>query len=108
MPADAAIKQKVLALIDELEDERIRFLQDFVRIPSPEGEDEHIINYSAARLRDLGANQIDVFRADPSEIRAHPGYSPVHPEHSTTSGGEAPVVVATFKGAGGGRSLMFY
>jgi acetylornithine deacetylase len=108
MAVPQQIRARVLATIDAREDERVRFLQDLVRIPSGEGDDERIVAHMAAALRGFGADAVDQFRPESAQLRQHPGYSPVHPEHSSRPGGEAPVVVATFKGAGGGKSLMFY
>src|SRR5579883_1277208 len=105
---DRATRDRVLRAVDAEEAERTAFLQELVRIPSPEGEGERIIQHVAARLKEFGADEIDVFRPDSEELRRHAGFSPVHPEHSCTPAGQAPVVVARFPGTGGGRSLMFY
>lgn len=108
MTIPSAMKERILRTIDDQTAARIAFLQELVRIPSPEGEGERIVTHVARRLTDLGADLVDVFRPDPETLRGHPGYSPVHPEHSPTPAGQAPVVVGTFRGTGGGRSLMFY
>jgi len=108
MPIPSALKERILRTIEDQTAARIAFLQELVRIPSPEGEGERIIAHVAGRLRELGADAVDVFHPDLEALRRHPGYSPVHREHSPTPGGQAPVAVATFRGAGGGRSLMFY
>jgi acetylornithine deacetylase len=101
-------EQRVLDLINATDHARVEFLRDLVRVASPEGEGWPVIKHAAAELERLGADVVDVFVPDVEELRTHPGFSPVHPEHSSTAGGEAPVMVATFRGTGGGKSLMFY
>jgi acetylornithine deacetylase len=97
-----------VAEVDRTTEERVELLRDLVRVPSPEGTGRRILEYVAARLERFGADAIDLFTPDLERLRAHPGYSPVHPEHSSARGGTEPVLVATFQGAGGGRSMMFY
>jgi len=107
MDAYAKVKQQVFQAIDAHREDIIHFLQDLIRIPSPEGGGHHVQEFVADYFRDMGADQVDVFKPDIAELEKFPGYSPVYHEHGGTPVEEKPVVVATFKGTGGGRSLMF-
>lgn len=108
MTDTATVKRKALDAVDRRRDESVAFLQELVRIPSPEGEGERIIHHIASKLRQFDASAVDEFVPDVAALRAHPAFSPVHREHGSAPAGAAPVVVATFKGAGNGKSLMFY
>jgi len=108
MDYKTVMENKVVEYLDASTSIAIDLLRRLVRIPSAEGTGEVIIPAVAKLMRELGADMVDEFLPDIEELRSHPGYSPVHPEHSSTAGGEAPVVVGRFDGLGGGRSLMFY
>ncbi|MGQ0568622.1 MAG: M20/M25/M40 family metallo-hydrolase [Armatimonadota bacterium] len=101
-------RSAVLDALDRTTEERIGLLQKLVRIPSPEGEGKRILGAVASQLERLGAEKVDLFQPDLKVLREHPGYSPSHPDHSSSRGGTDPVLVATYEGAGGGRSIMFY
>lgn len=94
-------REKVTAWIEEHQDEVIGFLRDIVRIPSVTGNEGPVQDYIEACVKEMG---LDVDRFVPSldELRAHPAYVK---EAGPYDG--RPNVVATMKGAGGGRSLLF-
>lgn len=98
---------KVLKKIDEQTPSMIKFLQDIVRIPSPEGGGHKVQGFVAKYLKEMGADKVDVFKPDIEKLSKHPGFTPVFFEHGGTKIEDKPVIVATFKGRGGGKSLMF-
>ena len=102
------VRENVLGMVEETREERERFLQELVQIRSPEGEGATILRRVAEILTEKGADEVDFFYPDVDALRQHEGFSPVFAEHSSSPAGSEPVVVGTFKGSGGGRSLMFY
>ena len=101
------VKENLLKTIDERREEVVGFLQELVRIPSPEGGGHKIQERVADYLRKMGADKVDIFKPDIKKLKKHLGFSPVFHEHGGTPVEEKPVVVATFKGTGRGRSLFF-
>jgi acetylornithine deacetylase len=93
-------RQDVLAVIDKNRDKAVAFLQKMVSIPSVTGDEAAIQAYLAKYLRDIGLT-VDMWETNWDALKKHPGYIPV------TMGYEGrPNIVATWKGAGGGRSLL--
>ncbi len=98
----------VMEQIEKQQDLMIAFLQDLVRIPSPEGGGHEVQEFVAKYLKEeLEADELDVFKPDIDKLQDHPGYTPVFCEHGGTPPEDKPVVMATFKGKGQGKSLMF-
>jgi acetylornithine deacetylase len=103
---DAAID----AWVSEFADGIVATAQSLVRIPTenrpPRGNELAGQRFVEERLRELGA-EIDVFTPeDVPELREHPAYFP------TINGAlrelaMRPDVVGTFRGDGGGRSVLF-
>lgn len=90
--------------VDERREDLLGLLVDLIRIPSethpPGGDEGPAQEYVAKRLRGMGLD-VDVFEPwSVPEIEDHPGWWP-----GLEYGGR-PNVVARFKGAGGGRSLI--
>lgn len=95
-----AIRQQILQAIDENRDHAVAFLQDMITIPSVTGDEAAIQEFVGDYLTRLGL-EVDIWETDWEALKAHPGYRPV------TRGYEnRPNIVATFKGSGGGRSLL--
>ena len=82
-------------------EEAVDFLQKIIQIPSETGDEEAIQSYLSGFLEKLGLS-VDCFIPSMEELRKHPAF--VEPMQSYEN---RPNVVATRKGAGGGRSLLF-
>ena len=86
--------------IREHESELIGFLQTLIRIPSVTGEEAEIQHFISDYVKSLGA-EVDTFDTDPNLIQNHPAYIKTSQSYKGR-----PNVVATFKGTGGGKSLL--
>ena len=94
-------KDKVNKWIDQNTDELIMFLQDIIRIPSVTGNEGPVQDYLCGYLKKLGL-ELDVFIPDLDDLRKHPAYvKESQPYHGR------PNIVATVRGSGGGKSLLF-
>ncbi|MGH7067951.1 MAG: ArgE/DapE family deacylase [Acetobacteraceae bacterium] len=94
------IRRRVLEAIDAGRDQAVAFLQGMVAIPSVTGDEGKIQHFMAEHLRRMGL-EVDIWDTDWERLKKHPGYRAV------TRGYEGrPNIVATWKGAGGGRSLL--
>ena len=93
-------RQDVLAMIDRNRDNAVAFLQKMVSIPSVTGDEAAIQAYLAKYLRDIGL-AVDMWETDWEALKKHPGYRPVAMGYEGR-----PNIVATWKGTGGGRSLL--
>ena len=79
----------------------LKFLQQMVSIPSVTGDEGKIQKFLAEYLGKMGL-EIDMWESDWEQLKKHPGYIPVDRGYEGR-----PNIVATWKGTGGGRSLMF-
>jgi acetylornithine deacetylase len=90
--------------IEGRKDEVVSFLKDLVRTPSPIGRELKAQKQIQKKLSSLGLS-VDLFEADLETLKNHPGHTPVDiRDHIPVKG--RPNVVGTFKGSGGGRSLI--
>ena len=80
---------------------RSKFLQQMVSIPSVTGDEGKIQKFLAEYLGKMGL-EVDMWESDWEQLKKHPGYIPVDRGYEGR-----PNIVATWKGTGGGRSLMF-
>lgn len=94
-------KERVFSLIEQSRGELAQLTSQLVKFPSLFTREEEIQRYLAQRLRDMGADALDVWYPDMEEMRKHPAYCSARTDFSTS-----PVVVGTFRGTGGGRSLI--
>jgi acetylornithine deacetylase len=94
-------RQKILQQIDANRERSIRFLQQMVQIPSVTGDEGRIQRFLADYLGKMGL-KVDTWESDWEELKKHPGYIPVERGYEGR-----PNIVATWKGTGGGRSLLF-
>lgn len=95
------VKSRLLEEIEERKEEIIDLLREMVRIPSVTGEEGEIQRFISNYLEDMGL-EVDVFELDIEELRKSPHYE------RTKQGYEGrPNVVATLRGYGGGRSIIF-
>ncbi|QEN86028.1 ArgE/DapE family deacylase [Labrys sp. KNU-23] len=95
-----ANRQRILEKVDASKDEAVRFLQKMVSIPSVTGDEAAIQAFLQDYLNTVGL-EVDLWDTDWEELKKHPGYRPVARGYEGR-----PNIVATAKGAGGGRSLL--
>jgi acetylornithine deacetylase len=93
-------RQKLLATIDENRDDAIKFLQQMIAIPSVTGDEGKIQDFLNTYLTKLEL-KVDMWESNWEELKKHPGYIPVDRGYEGR-----PNIVATWKGTGGGRSLL--
>jgi acetylornithine deacetylase len=94
-------RQKVLQQIDVNKEKSLKFLQKIVSIPSVTGDEEAIQKFLADYLTKMGL-EVDMWETDWGALKKHPGYIPVDRGYEGR-----PNIVATWKGTGGGKSLLF-
>jgi len=97
----ASVKNKVLSLIDEHEEEIISFLKSLIGIPSITEKEEEIQNFISQKLKRMNL-KVDMWEPDWEKLKSHPGYVPVKIGYQ-----RRPDVVGIYKGSGGGKSLLF-
>jgi acetylornithine deacetylase len=93
-------RERLLATIEQNRDKAIELLRKMISIPSVTGDEAAIQNYLAGYLAELGL-EVDMWETDWDELKKHPGYRPVQRGYAGR-----PNLVATWKGEGGGRSLL--
>jgi acetylornithine deacetylase len=93
-------RNRILEAVDAGRDKAIKFLQDIVAIPSVTGDEGRIQTYLFDYLTKLGL-EVDMWESDWEALKKHPGYIPVDRGYEGR-----PNIVATWKGIGGGRSLL--
>jgi acetylornithine deacetylase len=98
---NADVAHKILSAVDEKRGDIIRFLQRLVSHPSVTGDEKPIQEFIAALLRGMGLS-VDMWEPDHDELKRHPAYVAVERGYENR-----PNVVGTYKGKGGGRSLLF-
>ncbi len=96
----ASARQKIVETIDTNRDKAIKFLQDMIKIPSVTGDEAKIQAFLSDYLSRLGL-KVDLWESDWEALKKHPGYIPVERGYEGR-----PNIVATWKGAGGGRSIL--
>jgi acetylornithine deacetylase len=96
-PGDRA---KLLRTIEQNRDKAIALLRKMISIPSVTGDEAAIQKYLAGYLENVGLD-VDMWETDLDELRKHPGYRPVQRGYEGR-----PNLVATWRGSGGGRSLL--
>jgi acetylornithine deacetylase len=101
MPLDPALRDSIIAAVDEGFDDQIALTQALVRFPSLRGEEHAIQDFVFRALRDRGF-ALDRFAMDSRAIAAHPGGAPFSESHS-----DAPIVVGIHRPRDErGRSLI--
>ncbi len=93
-------RQDILSVIDANRDQAVAFLQKMVSIPSVTGDEAAIQDYLSKYMAGIGLD-VDMWETDWEELKKHPGYRPVDRGYENR-----PNIVATWKGQGGGRSLL--
>jgi acetylornithine deacetylase len=93
-------RQKLLEKIDQSRDKAVAFLRDMVVIPSVTGDEAQIQTFLSKYMTKIGLD-VDMWETDWEALKKHPGYRPVDRGYEGR-----PNIVATWKGTGGGRSLL--
>jgi acetylornithine deacetylase len=93
-------RNRILDRVEAGRDKAIKFLQDIVAIPSVTGDEGRVQTFLFDYLKKLGL-EVDVWESDWEALKKHPGYIPVDRGYEGR-----PNIVATWKGTGGGRSLL--
>jgi acetylornithine deacetylase len=96
-----ATQEQILSAVEERRDSVIAFLQSIVQIDSETGREAEIQAFISKKLTQMGL-EVDEFEPDLETLKNHPGY--VQPDIPYKG---RPNVVGTFRGEGGGRSLLF-
>jgi acetylornithine deacetylase len=93
-------KEKLIQIIEQNRDKAVELLRNMISIPSVTGDEAAIQKYLASYMAKIGLD-VDMWETDWDELKKHPGYRPVQRGYKGR-----PNLVATLKGAGGGRSLL--
>jgi acetylornithine deacetylase len=94
------IRETVLRQVEADSDKAVQFLQRMISVPSVTGDEAKIQHFLAEFMSKLGL-EVDQWETNWEELKKHPGYRPVDRGYEGR-----PNIVATWKGAGGGRSLL--
>lgn len=97
---DQKTHNRIVTAVDENRDRIVEFLQKLVGFESVTGNEGEIQAFIAATFKEKGF-AVDQFEPNPDELRDYPGF--VEPEGSFEG---RPNVVGTWRGSGGGRSLL--
>ncbi len=87
MPLDPALRDRILASVEEGFAEQVAFTRELIRFPSTRGQEHAVQDFVFRALKQRGFT-IDRFAMDRDAISAHPGGAPFSDTHS-----EAPIVV---------------
>lgn len=93
--------ERVGRWLDENEETALLFLQNLLKIPSVTGNEGDIQAFIARELKAMDLS-VDQFEPSMEELRSHPAFVEVSQGYENR-----PNVVATWKGRGNGRSLLF-
>jgi len=96
------IKERVLDYIEKNKTVIINFLRKLVSFQSITGNEGDIQSFIADYLKSELNLSVDVWEPDINELKNHPGFVPVQQGYE-----KRPNVVGVYRGAGGGRSLLF-
>lgn len=94
------LKNEVGIGIDTLRPAMIEFMQQLIRFRTLPGEEQEAQHFMAEKLRSLGCSA-ELLKADYSELEMHPAFS-----DDGVSFENRISVVGTWRGTGGGRSLI--
>ena len=100
-------ESRLMKWIDDHKDEATQLLQDLIRIPSPTGEEGPGQEFVTKYLSDMGL-EIETLVGDMDALKDHPEFIPVDPEINVGNYEERPNIIGTYKGAGGGKSLLLF
>jgi acetylornithine deacetylase len=95
------LEKKVLAEIDNLQDETISFLQALVQTPSMLGNERPAQEIVYRKLKSLGL-PVEMWEPRLSDLCTQPNFAPVEWDYNNR-----PNVTCVWQGRGGGKSLAF-
>ena len=98
--SDRAVRARAQAAYDLLVPEHIKSLQEFVRIPSPRGQERAAQEWMATRMRGLGL-AVELIDCDPHKLSRYATWTPTEWAYDGR-----PNVAGVWRGTGGGRSLI--
>lgn len=93
-------RQAIIDKVDENREYAIEFLRQMIAIPSVTGDEAAVQKFVSQHMEKIGLD-VDMWETDWEELKKHPGYRPVARGYENR-----PNIVATYKGTGGGRSLL--
>jgi acetylornithine deacetylase len=94
-------RERIDQALEDLRPEALSLLQTLVRIPTLPGEEKGAQDVIATKMSEMGL-ELDIFDPVDPGLRSHPAYVP-----SDIPYAGRPNVVGTWKGSGGGKSLIF-
>lgn len=94
-------REKIDRAVEGLREEALALLQTLVRIPTLPGQEKGVQDLIAAQMAEMEL-ALDIWDPVDAELQAHPAYVP-----SDIPYDGRPNVVGTWKGTGGGQSLIF-
>lgn len=95
------VEQRVLEEVDRRRGEIIGFLKSLIRFQSITGEELEVQRFIAKTFDEMNL-QVDVWELSLDELKKHSSYEPAKIDYKNR-----PNVVGVYKGAGGGKSLLF-
>lgn len=93
-------RQAIIDKVDENREYAIEFLREMIAIPSVTGDEAAVQTFVSQHMDKIGLD-VDMWETDWEELKKHPGYRPVARGYENR-----PNIVGTYKGTGGGRSLL--
>lgn len=93
-------RQAIIDKVDENREYAIEFLRQMIAIPSVTGDEAAVQKFVSEHMDKIGLD-VDMWETDWEELKKHPGYRPVARGYENR-----PNIVGTYKGTGGGRSLL--
>jgi acetylornithine deacetylase len=94
------LNERINDAVEQYREEALSLLQNLVQIPSLAGNEKPCQDIIAAKMNDIGLD-VDVFDPPDDVIQKHKGYVPTGMDYIGR-----PNVVGTYRGEGGGKSLI--
>jgi acetylornithine deacetylase len=96
-----AANNQLSQVVEQLSEVIVNRASEILRFPSKQGAEADAQNYVAKTAKELQASTIDIWEQDYSELSQHPAFV-----SNRTDFSRSPNLAATWKGRGGGRSLI--
>lgn len=94
-------REKIDRAVEDLREEMLGLLQTLVRVPSLPGKEKGVQDIVAREMSSMGLS-LDIWDPVDPALQSHPAYVPSEIPYTGR-----PNVVGTWKGAGGGKKLIF-
>lgn len=95
------VRERIDQAVEDLRDEMLGLLQTLVRVPSLPGREKGVQDIVAMEMKGMGLS-LDIWDPVDPALQSHPAYVPSEIPYNGR-----PNVVGTWKGAGGGKKLIF-